>query len=422
LRIEPAPFFRGRFTLPGDKSISHRAAILGAMAEGTTRVRNYSSAADCASTLACLRGLGVEIRREGAEVAIESRGLEAWRAPATVLDAENSGSTIRMLAGALAGRPFRSVLTGDESLRRRPVERVAAPLRAMGATVLTTDGKPPMTIDGGRLRGLTHDLPVASAQVKTALLLAGLQAEGTTTVREPAPSRDHTERMLPAFGAAVRRDGLAATVEGGTRLRGTDVVVPGDASSAAFLVVAALVLPDSEVRLDGVLLSPTRTAFLDVLRAMGGRVEVRLEASDPEPVGSIVAASSRLHGTAVDPVLVPSLIDEVPALAAAAAFAEGTFTVGGAGELRVKESDRIAALAEGLAALGARVRELPDGLVVEGGTPLRGARVRSHGDHRIAMALSVAALGAEGATEVEGAECVAVSFPRFYTLLERARA
>lgn len=422
LRIERAPFFRGRFTLPGDKSISHRAAILGAMAEGTTRVRNYSSAADCASTLACLRGLGVEVRREGAEVGIESGGVEAWRAPGAVLDAENSGSTIRMLAGALAGRPFRSAITGDESLRRRPVERVAAPLRAMGATVLTTGGRPPMTIDGGRLRGLVHDLPVASAQVKTAVLLAGLQAEGATTVREPAPSRDHTERMLPAFGAAVRRDGLAATVDGGTRLRGTEVAVPGDASSAAFLVVAALVLPGSEVRLDGVLLSPTRTAFLDVLRAMGGRVEARLEATEPEPVGSIVASSSSLHGTEVDPALVPSLVDEVPALAVAAAFAEGTFTVRGAGELRVKESDRIAALAEGLAALGARVRELPDGLVVEGGAPLRGTRVRSRGDHRIAMALSVAALGAEGATVVEGAECVAVSFPEFYALVERGRA
>lgn len=421
MRIERASLFRGRFTLPGDKSISHRAAILGAMAEGETRIRNYSSAADCASTLACLRGLGVEIRRDGADVAIEGRGVGAWRAPEAVLDAENSGSTIRMLAGALGGRPFRTVLTGDESLRRRPVERVAAPLRRMGATVLTTDGRPPMTIEGGRLRGLVHDLPVASAQVKTAVLLAGLQADGTTTVREPGPSRDHTERMLPAFGATVERAGLAATVRGGTRLRGAAVAVPGDASSAAFLVVAALVLPDSEVRLDGVLLSPTRTAFLDVLRAMGGDVEARLDATDPEPVGSIVARSSRLHGTTVDPALVPSLVDEVPALAAAAAFAEGPFTVTGAAELRVKESDRIRALVEGLAILGARVRELPDGLVVEGGARLRGARVRSHGDHRIAMALSVAALGADGATEIEGAECVAVSFPGFYALLEKAR-
>jgi 3-phosphoshikimate 1-carboxyvinyltransferase len=276
-----------------------------------------------------------------------------------------------------------------------------------------------MTLEGGRLRGLVHDLPVASAQVKTALLLAGLQAEGTTTVREPAPSRDHTERMLPLFGVAVGRDGLAASVQGGARLRGTDLAVPGDASSAAFLVVAALVLPDSEVRLDGVLLSPTRTAFVEVLRAMGGRVEARLEASSPEPVGSIVASSSKLHGTTVDPALVPSLIDEVPALAAAAAFAEGPFTVTGASELRVKESDRLAALAEGLAALGVPVRELPDGLVVEGGSGLRGARVRSHGDHRIAMALAVLALAAEGASEIEGADCVGVSFPEFFAVLAR---
>jgi len=297
---------------------------------------------------------------------------------------------------------------------------VAAPLRAMGASVRTTDGKPPMTIDGGCLRGLTYDLPVASAQVKTAVLLAGLQAEGSTTVREPAPSRDHTERMLPAFGVSVEREGLAATVRGGARLRGADVLVPGDASSAAFLVVAALVLPDSEVCLEGVLLSPTRTAFVEVLRAMGGHVEVRLEASAPEPIGSIVASSSRLHGTTVDPALVPSLIDEVPALAVAAACAQGPFTITGAGELRVKESDRIAALAEGLAALGARVRELPDGLVVEGGARLRGASVRSHGDHRIAMSLSVAALAAEGTTQIEGSECVAVSFPEFYLLLEQA--
>ncbi|HSD28665.1 MAG TPA: 3-phosphoshikimate 1-carboxyvinyltransferase [Vicinamibacteria bacterium] len=422
MRIERAPFFRGRFTLPGDKSISHRAALLGAMAEGPTLIRNYSSAADCTSTLSCLRDLGVGVTRQAGAVAIDGRGLEAWRPPSAVLDAENSGSTIRMLAGALAGRPFRSVLTGDESLRHRPVERVAVPLRSMGATVLTTDGRPPITIDGGRLRAVAYDLPVASAQVKTAVLLAGLQADGRTTVREPAPSRDHTERMLPAFGVRVDRDGLAATVEGGARLHGTEIAVPGDASSAAFLVVAALVVPDSEVRIDGVLLSPTRTAFLDVLRAMGGRVEARLEATEPEPVGSIVASSSSLTGTTVDPALVPSLIDEVPALAAAAVFGRGEFRVAGASELRVKESDRIAALAEGLAALGARVRELPDGLVVEGGAPLRGSRVRSHGDHRIAMALSVAALAAEGATEVEGAECVAVSFPGFYTLLERARA
>jgi len=419
VRIEPAGFFRGTLTLPGDKSISHRAALIGAMAEGETRVRNFSSAADCASTLSCLRGLGVAIRQEGPELVIAG-GLEAWRPPDGVLDAGNSGSTLRMLAGALAGRPFRTTLTGDASLSRRPLERVAAPLRAMGASVETTDGKAPLAVTGGPLRGLRHELPVASAQVKTAVLLAGLQADGRTTVREPLPSRDHTERMLPCFGVRVERAGLEASVEGRARLRGTSVSVPGDASSAAFLVVAALVLPDSQIRLPGVLLSPTRAAFLEVLQAMGGRIEVQLEASEPEPVGSIVASSSALRGTRVDPALVPWLIDEVPALAVAAAFASGELEITGASELRWKESDRIAALASGLRALGAGVRELPDGLVVAGGARLRGARVFSHDDHRIAMALAIAALAAEGQSEIERGECVAVSFPEFYSLLDRA--
>ncbi len=418
MRIEPAPSFHGRFRLPGDKSISHRAALFGALAEGTSRIQNYSSAADCESTLQCLRALGVTLRREGSLVTVEGRGPEAWTPPAGALDAGNSGTTLRLLAGALAGRPFRTVLTGDESLRRRPVERVAAPLRAMGATAITVDGHSPLTIEGGGLSGLTWEMPVASAQVKTAVLLAGLQAEGTTTVREPAPSREHTERMLPVFGVEVEREGLTATVRGGARLHGAQIAVPGDASSAAFLVVAALVLPGSEVHLDGVLLSPTRTAFVEVLRAMGGRVETRLETTDPEPVGSIVASSSTLHGTTVDPALVASLIDEVPALAVAACRAEGVFTLTGARELRVKESDRIAAITEGLGRLGARIRELPDGLVVEGGAPLRGTRVRSEGDHRIAMALAVAALAAEGPTEIEGAECVEISFPEFFGLLD----
>jgi 3-phosphoshikimate 1-carboxyvinyltransferase len=420
LKITPARSFRGRFRLPGDKSISHRAAILGGMARGTTTVENYSQAADCASTLACLGALGVGITRDASAVSIEGPGVDGWRAPLAVLDCENSGSTIRMLSGALAGRPFRSVLTGDDSLRRRPVERVAVPLRLMGAALASTAGRPPLTIDGGRLQGIDYALPVASAQVKTAVLLAGLQAGGETSVREPAPSRDHTERMLPAFGARVDRDGLRASVRGGQSLAGTHVAVPGDASSAAFLVVAALVLPDSEVRLDGVLLSPTRTAFLEVLKQMGGDVEATLVSTDPEPVGTIVARSSVLRGTRVDPAVVPALIDEVPALAAAAAFADGTFTVTDAKELRIKESDRIAALAEGLGAMGARVRELPDGLVVEGARRLAGGRVRSYGDHRIAMALAVAGLAAGGPTEIDGAECVAVSFPAFFDVLREA--
>jgi 3-phosphoshikimate 1-carboxyvinyltransferase len=389
------------------------------MAEGETRIHNFASAADCASTLACLRALGVEVEREGGEVRVRGHGLEAWRAPAGPLDAGNSGSTLRMLAGALAGRPFPSVLTGDDSLRRRPVERVAVPLRLMGARVASTGGNPPLTIEGGGLRPLAYDSPVASAQVKTAVLLAGLQAEGVTTVREPAPSRDHTERMLPRFGVPVERAGLAVSVHGVARLRAAEVTVPGDASSAAFPVVAALILPGSEVRLDGVLLSPGRSAFLDVLKAMGAQVETGLTSTDPEPVGWIAARSSRLRGVTVDPAVVPALIDEVPALAVAAAFAEGTFTLSGASELRVKESDRIATLAEALARMGGSVEERPDGLSVHGGRRLRGAAVRSRGDHRIAMAFAVAALAAEGPTEIEEAECASVSFPEFYELLAR---
>jgi 3-phosphoshikimate 1-carboxyvinyltransferase len=415
--IQQARRFGGRFRLAGDKSLSHRLAILGGLAHGETRLTNFSSAADCASTLGCLVALGVKVRREGGDVAIEGRGPEAWRAPEAPLDCGNSGSTLRILAGALAGRPFRSTLTGDASLCRRPVERVAAPLRAMGAGASGVDGKPPLTLDGGVLRPLTWDLPVASAQVKTAVLLAGLDADGVTTVREPAPSRDHTERLLPAFGVPVERLGLSASVRGPARLRAVRMAVPGDVSSAAFLVVAALILPDSEVRIDGVSLNPGRIGFIEVLRSMGASIEVTTDSEEPDPVGSIVARSSRLRGVDVPASVVPGLIDEVPALAVAATHAEGLFTVSGAGELRVKESDRIAALAEGLGRMGATVEERPDGLAVVGGSPLRGAAVRAHDDHRIAMALAVAALAAPGGTTIEGAEAASVSFPEFYDVL-----
>jgi len=420
VRLSPAAAIRGRFALPGDKSLSHRLAILGAVAEGETRLSNFASAADCASTLTCLQALGVSIERSGGSVLIRGRGFAELKAPCAELDAGNSGSTLRMLAGVLAGRPFRSALTGDASLRGRPVERVAVPLRAMGARLTSTDGRPPLHIEGATLSPLTFELPVASAQVKTAILLAGLQAEGQTTVREPAPSRDHTERLLPLFGAPVERSGLTTSVRGRARLRCVQMAVPGDVSSAAFLVVAALTQPGSEIRLDGVGLNPGRTAFLDVLRLMGAEIEVEHSAGDAEPVGTIVARSSRLHGVDVPPEIVPALIDEVPILAVAAAFAEGRFSVSGAGELRVKESDRLAALAEGLRAMGVRLDERSDGLAIDGGRPLRGAAVRSHGDHRIAMALAIAALGANGATEIEDAECACVSFPEFYEVLAQA--
>lgn len=415
--IHTAKRFRGSFHLPGDKSLSHRLALFGAMAHGTTRITNFGTAADNASTLACLEALGVRVRRNGSTVEVLGQGPEGLRAAKGALDCGNSGSTLRMLAGILAGRPFRSVLTGDASLQRRPVERVAVPLRLMGARAESASGKPPLVLEGGGLRGIRYEQKVASAQVKTAVLLAGLQAEGRTTVTEPELSRDHTERLLPTFGVRVTREGLAVSLEGGARLSATAMDVPGDASSAAFLLVAALILPDSEVRVENVLLNPTRTAFLNVLAEMGADLETTVTRTEPEPVGVVTARSSRLRGTTVRPEVVPALIDEVPILAVAATQAEGTFTLTGASELRVKESDRLAALAEGLTRLGARVAELPDGLVVEGGPPLLGAPVRAHDDHRIAMSLAVAALAAEGATEIEGAECASVSFPEFFVLL-----
>jgi 3-phosphoshikimate 1-carboxyvinyltransferase len=421
LRLSAASRFRGRFVLPGDKSLCHRLAILGALAEGDTQIGNFSTSADCGSTLLCLALMGVEAKREGSAVIVRGAGAGALTAPPGPLPAGNSGSTLRMLAGVAAGRPFATTLTGDASLCRRPVERVARPLRAMGARVDTVEGRPPLTVHGGPLRGIEWALEVPSAQVKTAILLAGLEAEGRTTVREGEPSRDHTERLLPAFGVAleVAADGALSVAGGGEPLRPLVWDAPGDVSSAAFLVVAALIRPDSHVRIDHVLLNPRRTAFLDVLRAMGGRVEWTVESAAPEPVGSIEARTSRLHGIDVPPERVPSLIDEVPALAVAAAFAQGTTRVSGAAELRVKESDRIAALADGLKLMGVDVSEQPDGLTVSGGRPLRGAEVRSFGDHRIAMALAVAALGADGDTRLEEAECAAVSFPEFYDLLRR---
>jgi 3-phosphoshikimate 1-carboxyvinyltransferase len=422
-RIVPARRLRGRFRLPGDKSLSHRLAILAALAEGTSRFGNFSTAGDCASTLASLEALGARIAVDapGSAVSIAGGGAGALHAAAHPLDAGNSGSTLRMLAGVLAARPFTSVLDGDSSLRARPVERVAAPLRAMGARIATTAGRPPVTIDGGPLVGVAHTLTIPSAQVKTAILLAGLQAEGQTVVTEPSPSRDHTERLLPCFGVPVWRTELSVGVKGGARPTPFEMDVPGDPSSAAFLVVAALIVPDARVRLEGVLLNPSRIAFLDVLRRMGGSIRVGIERSEPEPVGWIEAETSPLRGIDIAASAVAALIDEIPVLAVAGAAAHGTFRVVGAEELRVKESDRIAAIAEGLRGMGALVEEHADGLVIEGGRPLRGAAVRSWGDHRIAMALAVAALAAaEGVTLIEGAGCASVSFPEFFAVLDRA--
>jgi 3-phosphoshikimate 1-carboxyvinyltransferase len=420
VQIKPARHFRGRFQAPGDKSLSHRLAILGALAEGQTRLSNYGPGEDVAATLACLVQLGVGIDRVDDRVVIEGRGIDALHAPGADLDVGNSGSTMRIMLGVLAGRPFGATLKGDASLSRRPMERVAEPLRAMGAQVVTTGGCPPVRIRGGGLSPVDWRLSVASAQLKTAILLAGMQTPGTTRVTEPAASRDHTERLLPLFGVPVTRAGLSCSVSGGARLRAVEMAIPGDPSTAAFLVLAALICPDSSVEIDNVLLNPTRIGFFHALRDMGADLEWETQSLDPEPVGCVRAATSRLHGITVEPERVPALIDEAPALAVAAAVAEGRTLLSGAAELRVKESDRIAALAAGLGAMGVAFEERPDGFVIEGGRSLHGARVRADHDHRIAMALSVAALVAEGATDLEGAECVAVSFPRFFDHLRNA--
>jgi 3-phosphoshikimate 1-carboxyvinyltransferase len=417
---------RGTTAVPVDKSIAHRGLLLGAIAEGTTVLHGVPEGEDNRATLAACRALGVDVRVQGGQVAIDGRGLDGLRAPLTTIDCANSGTTMRLLAGLLAGRPFGSRLDGDASLRRRPMRRVIEPLSRMGAAITSEgdDGRPPLAIAGRALQAAAHVLPIASAQVKSALHLAGLQANGETRVKEPAQSRDHTERMLAAFGCRVRRDGTAVTVAGPQSLTATEIRLPGDFSSAAFPIVAALVVPGSELRITGVGLNPTRTGLLDALTAMGADVAVAPEptAAGAEPYGTIVARASALSGTRVDGELMLRAIDEFPILCVAAACARGTTELADAAELRVKESDRVAAMASLLGTLGVRVRERKDGLVIEGGTGLGGGRIDPAGDHRIAMAAAVAALASRDGVTVDGAACADVSFPGFYDLLERLRA
>lgn len=419
--IRPARNIVGTVRLPGDKSISHRYAMLGAVAEGRTTIRNFSSAADCASTLDCLRALGVEIQAEGSAVTIAGAGLGGMRRPERMMDAGNSGSTIRMLSGILAGQSFTSSITGDESLRRRPMGRVIEPLRQMGAEISARDGNyAPLEISGGRLQAICYRPPVASAQVKTAVLLAGLFAEGATVVEEEVRTRDHTELALVEFGAAVTPGHKSLRVEGGQPLRGGEFYVPGDISAAAFFLVAALLFPESNLVVENVGLNPTRAALLDLLVGMGADIRIsRVESLSGELVGDLHVSGGALKGGRVGPELVPALIDELPVLAVLGTQTEQGLSISGAQELRVKESDRIATVAENLRRMGAQVEERPDGLEIAGRQRLRGTEVDSFGDHRIAMAFSVAALVAEGETIVRGAEAAQVSFPEFYDTLER---
>ncbi len=417
LRVRPVRRLAGQVEVPGDKSISHRAALLGAVAEGVTEVRGYLEAEDCLRTLAAVEALGADVTRKGpGEYRIAGAGREGLAEPADVIDCGNSGTTARLLLGLLAGQPFWTMLTGDASLRRRPMARVAAPLARMGATVVgrAEGSRLPLAVRGARpLKALACELPVASAQVKSAVLLAGLYADGPVSVTEPAASRDHSERMLRAFGARLEARDRTVVLHPGP-LRAAAVSVPGDLSSAAFLLVAGTVAAEGRVTVARVGLNPTRTGLLEALEAMGARLEVVAEAAadGAEPVGRVTAASSELSGTTVAGAQLPRLIDEVPALAVAAACARGRTEIRDAAELRVKESDRLAALARQLGRMGGRVEERPDGLVIEGGR-LTGAVVSSHGDHRIAMALAVAGLVAEGETVVEDADCIATSYPGF---------
>jgi len=420
-KIKPAKTVAGSIQLPGDKSISHRYAMLGAIAEGRSEIHFFSSSADCESTLACLGKLGVGIERKANVVTIDGVGLRGLRQPREVLDAANSGSTMRMLAGILAGQPFRSVLSGDASLSRRPMERVIEPLTRMGARIKSVEGaRPPLEIEGGILQPIHYQLPVASAQVKSAVLFAGLYAEGETEVVESIATRDHTEIALEQMGVEIGRHRQTVSVRGPARLEGKTVHLPGDMSSAAFFLAAALLVPESNLVIQNIGLNPTRTAILDVLAPMGGDIRVlNVEMLHGELIGDVHVESSCLEGGEIPSGLIPRLIDELPVLAVIGTQTQKGLSFRGAAELRVKESDRLAAVAENLRRMGAELEEFPDGLGIAGRQALRGAEVESYEDHRIAMAFAVAALVAQGTTLIRGSNCVDVSFPGFFEVLAR---
>jgi 3-phosphoshikimate 1-carboxyvinyltransferase len=413
---------RGTIDVPGDKSISHRALILASQGHGRSLIHGLSRGADVRNTARAVRALGARTGAWGTEpFPVRGTGLRGWREPEGVLDFGNSGTGIRLMAGMLAGHPFFSVLSGDRYLRRRPMKRVIEPLRLMGAKITGRGGGglAPLAVEGTSLRGIEQRIAVASAQVKSALLLAGLLAKGETSVTEPAHSRDHTEIMLRHLGVDVAVHDTTVTLAGGQEWAARDLFVPGDPSSAAFLVAAALVTPDSELLVRGVCVNPTRTGFFDILRGMGGKIRyTNQREAGGEPVADITVSTSRLRGVDVSPEFVPQTIDEFPILAAVSLFARGKTRITGAGELRVKESDRIRTMTAELTKLGGRVRELPDGMEIAGGRALRGAATNSHGDHRVAMALAVVGGAIPGETQIRDTGCVATSFPEFWGLMQ----
>lgn len=420
--IKPISKLGGEIRVPGDKSISHRGALFGGMAHGETHVTNFLLGQDCLSTLGCLKQLGVSWERKDTEVWLRGEGMESWREPADVLDTGNSGTTFRLMLGALAGSPFTITMNGDESIRTRPMRRVTDPLKQMGAQIMGRQGDnlAPITMRGGQLEGRSFKTPVASAQIKSAIILAGLRAKGETSVEEPLLSRDHTERMLRGFGVAVQQENTLVRVRGGESLKGQEVSVPGDISSAAFFLVLGSLVKQGEILLPDVGVNPTRTGILDVLQAMGADIEILDETEIcGEPRATLRVRPAKLTGTEIGGSMIPRLIDEIPVLAVAASLAEGETLIRDAAELRVKETDRISTVVKGLQALGVKAEELPDGMRIQGQPALRGGQASSLGDHRLAMAWAIAGLLSQDGVSVENMAAADVSYPDFLTVIKK---
>ena len=415
------PALTGSVQVPGDKSISHRAIMFGALAQGTTTIEGFLMGDDCLSTISCFRSLGIDIQIDGEHVTVESGGRKAWKEPDAVLDTGNSGTTTRLMLGLLAGTDFHSVMAGDESIARRPMKRIVEPLRLMGADIRgrANGHYTPLAVQGTKLQAIDYTMPVASAQVKSAVLLAGLSAQGTTTVHEPVPSRDHTEIMLKHFGADISRDGDVISLSGGQELRAAHVQVPGDISSAAFLIGAALIAEGSEVTLENVGINPTRTGLLDVFESMGADIQASGHKSTGEQAADLTVRSTHLAGTEIGGDLIPRLIDEIPLIALVATQAQGKTVIRDAEELRVKETDRIQAVVTELKKLGANIEATEDGMVIQGPTPLSGAALASYGDHRLGMMAAVAALIADGPVTIDEPGCISISYPNFFEHLDK---
>lgn len=413
--------FKGEVTIPGDKSISHRAIMFGSLAEGTTIVENFLKGADCLSTIDCFRKLGVSIEETGQQIRIQGKGLHGLTKPEGILDTGNSGTTTRLISGILSGQSFETILTGDASIQKRPMGRIVEPLSQMGASIESVKGNgcAPLRIQGRPLHGIHYTTKVASAQVKSAILLAGLYADSPTSVTEPALSRNHSELMLGYFGADVQSSGTTATIQPNPRLQGQKVCVPGDISSAAYFLAAGCITPDSEILIRNVGTNPTRDGMLKVMEMMGAELTIFPKKEQTgEPTADLLVKTSSLKGCTIEGSIIPTLIDELPMIAVMACFAEGTTIIKDAAELKVKESNRIDVMVENLSAMGAHITGTEDGMIIEGGYPLHGAVIDSHLDHRIAMSFAIAGLNADGETEICGAECVNISYPEFYRDLQ----